>query len=85
LAAAGVPTKSLIHMLNQVWPEAQLPANAVERGLNARLVFQVGYDSNQPRALAQGVPLTLTSAQSPLPVAVKRMAEAIWQRTHQEQ
>jgi Flp pilus assembly CpaE family ATPase len=84
LAAAGVSTKPFIHMLNQIWPEAQLPTNAVERGLNARFGFQVGYDSNQSRALAQGVPLTLTSAQSPLPVAVKRMAEAIWQRTHQE-
>jgi DNA-binding response OmpR family regulator len=85
LAAAGITPKTLAHILNQVWPEAQLPANAVERGLNARLAFQVGYDANQPRALAQGVPLTLTSAQSPLPVAVKRMAEALWQRTHQEQ
>lgn len=85
LAASGITAKAPIHVLNQVWPEAQLPANAVERGLNARFAFQVGYDTNQQRALAQGVPLTLTSAQSPLPVAIKRMAEALWQRTHQEQ
>lgn len=85
LAATGISAKSPIHLLNQVWPEAQLPANAVERGLNTRLAFQVGYDTNQPRAMAQGVPLTFTSAQSPLPVAVKRMAEMLWQRTHQEQ
>ena len=85
LAAAGVTTKPPIHILNQVWPEAHLPAAAVERGLHAKLAFQVDYDANQPRAMAQGVPLTHTSAQSPLPVIIRRMASALWQRTHQEQ
>jgi Flp pilus assembly CpaE family ATPase len=85
LAATGVTTKPPIHILNQVWPEAHLPAAAVERGLHAKLAFQVDYDANQPRAMAQGVPLTHTSAQSPLPVIIRRMASALWQRTHQEQ
>ncbi|MFZ0545618.1 MAG: response regulator [Candidatus Promineifilaceae bacterium] len=85
LAASGISMKPPIHIMNQVWPEAQLPASAVERGLSTRLAFQVSYDVNQPRALAQGVPLTLTSAQSSLPVSIKRMAEALWQRTRQEQ
>jgi pilus assembly protein CpaE len=85
LAASDIQMKQPIHVLNQVWPEAHLPANAVERGLNTRIAFQVEYDVNQHRALAQGVPLTLTSAQSPLPVMLKRMAEAIWQRAVQEQ
>lgn len=85
LVDSSITMKQPVHILNQVSPEAQLPANAVERGLHARLAFQIAYDNNQPRALAQGVPLTLTSAQSPLPVTIKRMAEAMWQRTHQEQ
>jgi pilus assembly protein CpaE len=77
------PVKQKLLVLNQHSPEAQLPQAAVERGLNVRFSFQVGYDSNQSRALAQGIPLSLTSAQSPLPVAVRRMAEAIWQRVRQ--
>ncbi len=84
LAASDIQMKTPIHILNQIWPEAHLPANAVERGLNTRLAFQIGYDPNQHRALAQGVPLSLSSAQSPLPVMIRRMAEAIWQRAHQE-
>jgi DNA-binding response OmpR family regulator len=84
LTATSV-AKQPIHILNQVWPEAHLPAAAVERGLHAKLAFQVEYDANQPRAMAQGVPLTHTSAQSPLPVTIRRMAGALWQRTHQEQ
>lgn len=85
LAASGIQMKSPIHILNQIWPEAHLPANAVERGLNTKMAFQIDYDNNQHRALAQGVPLTLTSAQSPLPVTIRRMAEVIWQRVKQEQ
>ena len=84
LTTSGVNIKQRSHILNNIWAEGQLPANAVERGLGARLAFQIGYDSNQARALAQGVPLTLTSAQSPLSVTVTRMAEAILQRVGQE-
>lgn len=77
---AGITVKRKSHILNQTVPEAQLPQTAVERGLNTRVSFQVGYDTNQSRAMAQGVPLTLTSAQSAIPTIVRRMAEAIWQR-----
>lgn len=80
LAKTNVTIKRKSHILNQVTPEAQLPQSAVERGLNTRVAFLIGYDANQARAMAQGVPLTLTSAKSPLPTVVKRMAEAIWQR-----
>lgn len=80
LAKRGITAKRKSHILNQITPEAQVPQAAVERGLNTRVSFQIGYDSNQARAMAQGVPLTLTSAKSPLPNVVKRMAEAIWQR-----
>jgi Flp pilus assembly CpaE family ATPase len=85
LAASGLQIKPPIHILNQIWPEAHLPAAAVERGLNSKLAFHIDYDANQHRALAQGVPLTLTSAQSPLPVTMRRMAEAIWQRVNKDQ
>jgi pilus assembly protein CpaE len=77
---AGINIKRKSHILNQTIQDAQLPQTAVERGLNTRVSFQVAYDSNQTRAVAQGVPLTLTSAQSPIPTVVRRMAEAIWQR-----
>ncbi len=80
LRRSGINVKRKSHILNQITPDAQLPQSAVERGLNARVSFQVGYDVNQSRAVAQGVPLVLTSAQSAIPTVVKRMAEAIWQR-----
>lgn len=80
LRKAGINVKRKSHILNQTTPDAQLPQSAVERGLNSRVSFLVGYDVNQSRAMAQGVPLALTSAQSSIPTVVKRMAEAIWQR-----
>lgn len=80
LRKSGINVKRKSHILNQTTPDAQLPQSAVERGLNARVSFQIGYDLNQSRAIAQGVPLVLTSAQSTIPVVIKRMAEAIWQR-----
>jgi MinD-like ATPase involved in chromosome partitioning or flagellar assembly len=80
LNKAGIQVKRKSHILNQHTPEAQLPQTAVERGLNNKVAFQIGYDINQARAIAQGVPLTLTSAKSGLPNVVRRMSEAIWQR-----
>lgn len=80
ISKLNLPVKRKSHILNQTTPEAQLPQTAVERGLNNRISFVVGYDTNQPRAMSQGVPLTLTTAKSPLPTIVTRMAEAIWQR-----
>ena len=80
IAKTGINVKRKSHILNQTTAEAQLPQAAVERGLNTRIAFLIGYDSNQSRAMSQGVPLTLTSAKSPLPTVIKRMAEAIWQR-----
>ncbi len=80
LTKSGLTFRQKSFILNQVTAEAQLPRGTVERGLNARIAFQVGFDPNQNRALSQGVPLTLTSATSPLPTVVKRMADVIWQR-----
>ncbi|HEX6385564.1 MAG TPA: hypothetical protein VF177_12915, partial [Anaerolineae bacterium] len=80
LAKSEISVRRKSHISNQITAEAPLPQKAVERGLNTRLAFQIGYDPNQARAMAQGVPLTLTSASSPLSSVVKRMAEAIWHR-----
>ncbi|MCP4414978.1 MAG: response regulator/pilus assembly protein [Chloroflexi bacterium] len=80
LDKAGIQVKRKSHILNQHTPEAQLLQAAVERGLNTKVAFQIGFDANQARAIAQGVPLTLTSAKSGLPNVVRRMSEAIWQR-----
>jgi pilus assembly protein CpaE len=81
LVKVGVTFRQKSYILNQVSAaEAQLAKATVERGLNAKVAFQIRHDPNQTRALAQGVPLTLTSAKSPLPIAMKRMSEVIWQR-----
>jgi DNA-binding response OmpR family regulator len=80
LAKAGITLKQRSHLLNQVLPDNPLPQATVEKALNSRMAFQIGYDAHQARALAQGVPLILTPAQSPLPVVIRRMAEAMWQR-----
>jgi pilus assembly protein CpaE len=80
LKREGLTFRQQSYILNQVVPEAQLARTTVERGLNERIAFQVGYDSNQNRAQSQGVPLVLTSAQSPLPTVIRRMADVIWQR-----
>lgn len=80
LSHANITSNYKAHIINQVGAEAQLSQAAIERALNTRIAFQIAYDPNQPRALAQGVPLTLTSAKTSLPTVVNRMADAIWQR-----
>ena len=85
LVKQGIKVKRKTHILNQVTPEAQLPATAVERGLNNRVAFSIGFDPNQSRAMAQGVPLALTSAKTALPTITHRMAEVIWQRVAADQ
>ncbi|MCP4361573.1 MAG: response regulator [Chloroflexi bacterium] len=80
ITKTGLVVKRKSYILNQITPEAQIPQAAVERGLNTRTTFQISFDTNQARAIAQGVPLTLTTAKSPIPAVVNRMAEAIWQR-----
>ncbi len=80
LNKTGINFRQKSYVLNHVQPEAELPQSTVERGLNARVASKINFDPNQSRALAQGVPLTLTSAKSPLPTMMNRMAEVIWQR-----
>jgi pilus assembly protein CpaE len=80
LAKEGINIKYRSHILNHVIPTPALSPQAMERGLNHRFAFQIGYDPQQQRALAQGMPVTLAAIQSPLSVVVSRMAEAIWQR-----
>lgn len=80
LPKMGVTFKQKSYILNQVTAEPALPQATVERALNGRIAFNVGYDSNQARALAQGAPLTLSQNKSPLSTVISRMAEVIWQR-----
>ncbi len=80
LSKQGIKAKRKTHILNQITPEAQLPPTAVERGLNNRVAFSISFDPNQSRAMAQGVPLALTSAKTALPTITHRMAEVIWKR-----
>jgi DNA-binding response OmpR family regulator len=80
LSQAGLKPRYKSHILNQTMPTAALSNKDIERALTARIAFHIEYDRNQPRAMSQGVPLALTSAKSPLPVVVQRMAEVLWQR-----
>ncbi|RMH00398.1 MAG: response regulator [Chloroflexi bacterium] len=84
LVKLGITFRQKSYILNQTSAEAQLPPATVERGLNARVAFQISYDTHQARALAQGVPLTLTSAKSPLPILMHRMADVLWHRVAQK-
>ncbi|MDX1687140.1 MAG: response regulator [Candidatus Promineifilaceae bacterium] len=81
IGKAEIAVKQKAFILNQVTNERQLPAAAVNKGLKTRVAFDVGYDPNQARALAQGVPLSLTPAKSALPATTKRMAGGLWERT----
>ncbi|MCA9933526.1 MAG: response regulator [Ardenticatenaceae bacterium] len=85
IAKANVAMKYKTHVVNQTTTEAPIAPTAIEKALSARIAFQIGYDANQPRALTQGVPLTLTNAQTVLPTAVNRMAEVIWQRVGKQE
>lgn len=80
LEKSNITFKQKSFVLNQVQPEPQIPQAAVERGLNARVASKINFDPNQSRALSQGVPLTLTSAKSPLATMMNRLADVIWQR-----
>jgi pilus assembly protein CpaE len=80
LTKQNIQIKRKTHISNQPTPDAQLTQSAVERGLNAKLAFQIGFDANQTKAMSQGVPLALTPAKTTLPTISTRMAEVIWQR-----
>ncbi len=80
LEKSNISFKQKSYVLNQVQVEPQIPQMTVERGLNARVASKINFDPNQARALSQGVPLTLTSAKSPLATMMNRMADVIWQR-----
>jgi pilus assembly protein CpaE len=80
LAKEGINIKYRSYILNHVMPQPTLSLKAVERGLHNRVAFQIGFDPQQQRALAQGTPITLAGAHSPLSTVINRMAEAIWQR-----
>ncbi len=77
---SSTPPKHKSYILNHSTPEVLMPTATVERGLGVRVSFDIAHDKNQARALARGVPLALTTAISPLPTAVAKMAEIIWQR-----
>lgn len=84
LAKNSINVRQRTTILNQITASSPLSKSVVERGLKGKVAFQIDYDPNQAKALAQGVPLALTPSQSPLPLLVNRMAELIWQRLNQQ-
>lgn len=75
-----IPVQEKVHIMNQTTPVAHLPEAAVRKALKARPAFEVGYDPNQGRALAQGIPLALTPVESPLATACREMAHSLWEQ-----
>ncbi|MEJ2746752.1 MAG: response regulator [Anaerolineae bacterium] len=80
IANADIKIRQKSFVLNQVVENAQLPESAVERGLSGRIPFQIAFDPNQAKAMIQANPLVATTAQSPLPTVMTRMAQVIWKR-----
>lgn len=80
IANTSIKLKQKSFILNQVSSQAQLPLATIERALNGRVPFQIGYDPNQIQALNQGNPLVLEPSASPLPAVINRMADVIWKR-----
>ena len=80
LAKQNIQIKRKTHISNQLTPDAQLSQGAVERGLGTKVAFQIGFDANQARAMAQGVPLTLTPAKTSLPTVLAKMASVLVKR-----
>ncbi len=77
LVGLGVSGKKVHLMLNHPAARSGLTRPVVERGLKRSISFEVPYDPNQSRALAQGFPLSLGNARSPLPDAILRLATAL--------
>ncbi len=75
LRALSQWTPKLHVIMNQVAPGPQLPADAIARALKHPVAATIGFDPSQARALAQGAPLALTSLDSPLPQAVRGLAQ----------
>ena len=80
ISSMGLTPKERSHILNHREGQSTLARAIVERGLNARVPLEIGYDRNQVRALAQGAPLITSAVQSPLSTSLRLMAEALWQK-----
>ena len=81
VSSMGLTPKERSHILNHREGQSALARAIVERGLNARIPLEIGYDRNQVRALAQGTPLmTSGGTPSPLSASLRVMAEALWQK-----
>lgn len=81
LAEAAAQPREKAYLLNHVTRQAQLAPASIENGLRSRLAFTIDFDPNQLRALAQGAPLALLPAASPIPQVTRRLAQALLQRS----
>jgi pilus assembly protein CpaE len=66
-------------ILNQVTPEAQPSAEAIERALKRPLIATIPFDPTQAKALAKGVPLALHNPTSPMARAVQGLVQGLAQ------
>lgn len=77
LADMGISGRKVHLLLNHPWNQPGLPRAAVERALKRPISFSIPFDPYQSRALAQGKPLSLGTAHSPLPHAMQQIARAL--------
>jgi pilus assembly protein CpaE len=76
-ADLGISGRKVHLLLNHPLGESRLTKAAIERALKRPVSFSIPFDPDQSRALSEGRPLSLDGAQSPLAVAVGRIAAAL--------
>ena len=74
------PQARVIVVLNQVSPEASLPASAIEKALGGPPDLVVPYDRQQALALAHGTPLIFSQPGALLPAAVSSFVAQLSQK-----
>ena len=77
LVDLGISGQKVHLLLNNPSNQQGLSKSMVERALRRPVSFVIAFDAAQTRALARGTPLALENANSPLPAAMQRMANAI--------
>jgi Flp pilus assembly CpaE family ATPase len=74
------PQSRVIVVLNQVMPEASLPASAIEKALGGPPDLLIPYDRQQAQALVHGTPLVFSQPGALLPATVGNFVTQLRQK-----